>query len=198
MSYYQLLPPLSQKNYDALKQSIADIGVTVPIIVDEHGNIIDGHHRAQICDELGIIPPKIVLTGLTEGEKRTKSRSLNLQRRHLTSKEKRGIITQELQENPTAPNLIIANQLGVSDTTVAKIRNELGLTNKIIGADGKTYSPHKNRERKPYIQYSLGFRSQEDHDVWMAVVRRVKKMYPKATIGEALLKFYADKLSEDI
>jgi ParB/RepB/Spo0J family partition protein len=197
MSYYQLLPPLSEQAYNSLKESIADIGVTVPIIVDEHGNIIDGHHRAQICQELGITPPQITLTGLTEQQKRTKSRQLNLQRRHLTTKEKQQVITQELEENPTTPNIIIATQLGVSDTTVAKIRAKLGLTNNIIGKDGKTYKPNKPRQKYTWIKYSLAFRTQNDYEIWMAVTRTIKKRYPGIPIGEAILKFYTDKLNEE-
>ena len=44
-SKYNLFPDLTTVEYEALKASIADRGVDIPIIVDDEGNIIDGWHR---------------------------------------------------------------------------------------------------------------------------------------------------------
>lgn len=51
---YQLLPPLSDEEYAALRADIAERGVLVPIVRDQHGNILDGHHRVRIAEDLGI------------------------------------------------------------------------------------------------------------------------------------------------
>lgn len=45
---FQSMPPLSPEEYSALEQSIRDNGVQVPIVVDEAGVVIDGHHRQKI------------------------------------------------------------------------------------------------------------------------------------------------------
>ena len=61
---FQVLPPLSAEDYAALKSSIAARGVLVPVDYDEEGNILDGHHRGQICSELGITTwPKLIRKG---------------------------------------------------------------------------------------------------------------------------------------
>lgn len=41
---YQLLPDLTEEEYEALKADIAERGVMVPIELDEQGNVLDGHH----------------------------------------------------------------------------------------------------------------------------------------------------------
>jgi hypothetical protein len=51
---YQVMPPLSPDEYAALKVDIALRGVQVPVEYDERDNELDGHHRIQICGELGI------------------------------------------------------------------------------------------------------------------------------------------------
>ena len=51
---YQVMPNLSAEEYAELKADIQLRGVMVPIEFDEKGNVLDGHHRLQICGELGI------------------------------------------------------------------------------------------------------------------------------------------------
>ncbi len=54
---YQFLPPLSADEREALRESIATFGVLQAVITDETGNVLDGHHRAEIAAELGIEYP---------------------------------------------------------------------------------------------------------------------------------------------
>jgi ParB-like chromosome segregation protein Spo0J len=54
---HQILPSLSPEDYQVLKESIDAHGVLRPIILDNLGDIIDGHHRKKIADELGIKCP---------------------------------------------------------------------------------------------------------------------------------------------
>lgn len=44
MTAYQLMPPLSGDEYAALRADVAEHGIRVPIDVDEHDVILDGHH----------------------------------------------------------------------------------------------------------------------------------------------------------
>lgn len=85
---FQLLPELSAEDSDRLTASIKARGVEVPVIVDENGDIIDGHNRARIANELGIDYPKEVRTGLADHEKRLLAVDLNLARRHMTDAQK--------------------------------------------------------------------------------------------------------------
>lgn len=141
---YQVMPPLSADEYEALKADIAARGVQVPVEYDELGNILDGHHRIQICQELGISQwPRLVRYGLSEAEKRQHARRLNVDRRHLNSEQKRALIADDLREEPEASNRKIAAGLGVDDKTVAAVRADLEATAEIPqlkerqGRDGK-------------------------------------------------------------
>lgn len=137
---YQLLPSLTDNEYKALKESIRENGVQNPILIDEAGEILDGHHRWQICQELSVDCPYEVMEGLTVDEKRERALILNLLRRNLSLKQKRKIVADLLRADPSRSNNSIAKTVGISDVTVASIRRELGLfSDKIKGADGKEY-----------------------------------------------------------
>jgi DNA modification methylase len=143
---YALLPPLDVETYAGLKANIAINGVQVPIVRDEKGYILDGFARAKIAKELGYECPSVTVKGLSEQEKRSQVRALNLARRHLDYYAKRQIITDELRENPGRSNRWIAKSLGVNHETVGSVRQELHSTGGIrqlgftMGSDGK-YRP---------------------------------------------------------
>ncbi len=61
------MPDLPAWEFEALKESIRQHSVIVPIVKDEHGTTIDGHHRERACRELKIKDiPTITLAGLTD------------------------------------------------------------------------------------------------------------------------------------
>lgn len=122
---FQVMPPLSETDYEALKADIAERGVLIPIDVDEDGNVLDGHHRLAIATELGIDCPKFKRIGLgSDEDKRTHARALNIARRHLDSKQKRELIAAELKDDPERSNRQIGEALGVDHKTVASVRGE--------------------------------------------------------------------------
>ncbi|PTE07402.1 MT-A70 family methyltransferase [Mesorhizobium helmanticense] len=123
---YQLLPRLSPEEFQSLERSIIAHGVLVPVEYDEAGEIIDGHHRVEICESLGLVDwPRFVRKGLSEVEKRTLSRELNFARRHLTSAQKRAVIGDQLRDTPSISSRAIAAMLGVDDKTVSAVRRKL-------------------------------------------------------------------------
>lgn len=129
---YQVMPPLTDEEFQALKADIGSRGVQVPVEYDEAGAILDGHHRVQACYELGISQwPRLVRHGLTEEEKRRHARRLNLDRRHLDREQRRTLIAHELRDRPEASNRSIANGLGVSHNTVNSVRDEMESTGQI-------------------------------------------------------------------
>ena len=144
---YQLLDPLSLEDYAALKADIAERGVLVALEFDEDGNVLDGHHRKMICEELGITDyPTVIRRGWTEEQKRTHARRMNLARRQLTRDQRRKLIEDELRESPGTSDNSIGKNLGVDHKTVGSVRSKLERVGEIpqldsvTGSDGKQYA----------------------------------------------------------
>ncbi len=100
MNDYQVMPPLSGEEYEALKADIAEHGVLVAVVKDQHGNILDGHHRVRIAAELGIGYPSEVREVADGGAARDVALALNLARRHLTREQRRELIAAEIRAPP--------------------------------------------------------------------------------------------------
>ena len=146
---YQVMPSLSPEEYAELKTDIASRGVMVPIEFDEAGNVLDGYHRLQICQELGIKDyPKVIRAGMTEAEKLTHARKLNIARRHLTSAQKRDLIGDNLKTSPEKSDRQHAQELGVSPTTVGKVRKDLEDKSQLSKMDTSIGADGKKRQRK--------------------------------------------------
>ena len=53
--YEHLMPPVTASEYERLKRSIKEEGrLLLPIVLNQDNVILDGHHRFQACQELGI------------------------------------------------------------------------------------------------------------------------------------------------
>lgn len=115
-SPFQLFDALPQHIEDALRASIDRFGVLVPVVRDQHGNTIDGHHRARIADELGVKYRIDVMRISGEDEAREIARTLNSDRRHLDEEQRRAVVADLRREGHS--ERAIAGALGVSKTTV--------------------------------------------------------------------------------
>jgi hypothetical protein len=116
--------PLKPWEYEALKADIARRGVLVPIEMDQDGNIIDGHNRMKIIEELGITSyPMSHRHYTSEDEKHLTSIILNTYRRQLAPKKRNDY-------------LAAANQL----------RLELGYDDEPVLAPTKTKKPSASDE----------------------------------------------------
>ena len=142
---YQLLPPLTHDEFEALKTDIAQRGVQVPVDKDEKGNVLDGYHRVQACEELRIKRyPVRVVAGLTEQQKRHHALSANLTRRHLTTKQKGQVAAEELRRSPKCSDHLIARLTALDPKTVGSVRRRLVIAGEIPpsdqreGLDGRT------------------------------------------------------------
>ncbi len=152
---YQLLGWMPVEDYRCLKLSIAITGkILTPIVIDENGEIIDGHHRdlayQQLtannpCDGYKIEKPvPHILKGLSEEEKRHFVLRANMVRRQITRHKRREIIADELQRSPDLANAWIAEICGCDGKTVAEVRKELEARSEIPTVttfrrrDGKT------------------------------------------------------------
>jgi ParB-like chromosome segregation protein Spo0J len=84
--YASLVPELPPKEYESLKQSIKEANVLhVPIIVNQDGIILDGHHRYKACKELGIEPDTMVKEFSDKSEEELSVIGCNVIRRHLNN-----------------------------------------------------------------------------------------------------------------
>ena len=145
---FQLFDALPSHIEDALRASIERFGVLVPIVRDQDGNIIDGHHRARIADELGVKYRVDTVIVEDDAEAREIARTLNTTRRHLTGDQLREHIVMlaervthagvgELSQNE------IAQVAGVSQPYVNRVLSEQELITSYKlpesrrGADGK-------------------------------------------------------------
>ena len=147
---YQMLPDMTPDQYAALKEDIAERGVLVPLDVDEHGNILDGHHRYRACVELGITDfPTIVRPGMTEEGRRMFARKSNMLRRHLTREQVRQLVVEQLKDTPSWADRRIGQELGVDHKTVAGARARLLATGEIPQFDKLVGMDAKERPAKP-------------------------------------------------
>lgn len=152
---YQVMPDLTPMEYEGLKASISEVGVLVPVELDEDGNILDGHHRVRAWTELraeGVDIAKyatLVRRGMTEEQKRNHARVLNVNRRHL-NKEQRDSVMRDMRADG-ATYKEIAQAVGVGYATAYRATAEIDLiqTDKVTGADGKQYPATYARKPEP-------------------------------------------------
>ena len=100
--YSQLLRPLTEEEYQALKASVAAQGITSPIVVTEDGQVLDGVHRLRIAKELDLPPsaiPTVVVPGLAEEEKIARAVALNAARRQLSKDELKDLVIRLRKEH---------------------------------------------------------------------------------------------------
>jgi hypothetical protein len=143
---YQVFPDLAPDEFETLKRDIAERGVQVAIEMTPEGEILDGHQRLRVCQELGIRNyPRRIVGGLDDQGKRHHAIKANCLRRHLTRQQRRELIAGELRGNPRQSNRLLAELVGVDKNTVQSIRDQLVAGGEIhhVGArdgkDGKIY-----------------------------------------------------------
>lgn len=126
-SKYQLLPPLSPAEYEALKKDIDENGLDDPVVFDEDGNVLDGHNRLRACLELEKtdFPCKIKRGLQSDQDKKNWVRGRNCRRRHLTHEQKRTLCVAQLKETPDLSDTNIGEIVAVDHKTVGKYRREL-------------------------------------------------------------------------
>jgi hypothetical protein len=153
MSKYQIMPPLSEDQFEALKADISTAGIRVPIEVDENGEVIDGHHRRAIAMELGIECPETVIRGLAEFEKLDRAFVLNATRRHFDREQKRAVVVKSLMLHPRLADREHARRCGVSHPTVSGVRAALEAAGRLesftsrVSGDGRERPAHNEPTR---------------------------------------------------
>ena len=129
---WQLLPDLVGDDYLALKTSIAESGVLIPLVYDAETNeLVDGHQRARAVAELraegtAVAEPMKQLRHFGSDEERIAFVvTSNVQRRKLSTAQRRDLVAEALRRLPSLSDRRLALMAGVDGKTVAAVRNEL-------------------------------------------------------------------------
>ena len=153
---YQLFADLAPAIDAALRDSIDRWGVLVPVAKDQHGNILDGHQRARLADELGVKYPVNIIEVANEDEAREIARTLNEERRPMP-KEQRLPVEVGLREQGHSLRAI-AGAAGVDTKQVQRDLSTVDMStvpDRIVGLDGK--SRPSRREPKPPPEDAVRF-----------------------------------------
>lgn len=143
MGSYQLFPPLDAATEEALTESIKRFGVLVPVVVDQNGEILDGHHRSRIANALGIEYDVTRREVADDDEAREIARTLNMDRRQLDREQRREVVAHLWREGHS--QRAIAGALGMSrgaieyDIKSVKSGGLTKPTDRVTGTDGKSY-----------------------------------------------------------
>lgn len=153
---FQVFSDLDESTFAALKESIAARGVLVPIAVDQHGRIIDGHNRARAAEDLGVDCPQVVVEVVDHADAKDIALLLNTVRRHLDTDRRRQVVAELRAAGHSLR--AIAGAVGVDDKTV---RNDLAKATaegsaveppeRTQGLDGKT---RPSRRPEPEVDRS--------------------------------------------
>ena len=119
---FQPMPPLDPAQYDALRADIAEHGIVQPVVVDQHGRILDGNNRVQIARDLGIDYAVVVERVTDEDDAYDRAVTLNCARRHMTREQQREVIRREIARRPDDSDRAIARRVGCSPSTVGTVR----------------------------------------------------------------------------
>lgn len=119
---FQPMPALTDDQYAALRADIEARGIVVRVVVDQHGRLLDGHHRRRIAAELGIDCPVEVRKVADDQEAADLAVALNCARRHLTREQIREVIRAELARRPQDSDRAIARRVGCDHKTVGAVR----------------------------------------------------------------------------
>lgn len=157
---YQLLPNLPEDDYARLKADIAERGVLVPVELDEHGNVLDGHHRVRIADELGITYPTVTRIGMDEYEKRLHAVALNLARRHLTDAQK----------------VMLGRKVEPDVAEEARKRMADG------GRGGQVSTPSGSEKTRDEVAKQVGLGSGRTYERAKAIMEKAEKVAPEVAV----------------
>ena len=130
-----LFPPMTDEELGNLRADISANGVHQPIAVWK-GSIIDGRHRYQICNELGIEPP--IRHVEDDADPVRFVISANMHRRHLNESQ-RGFVWSELRSFTKLSDRRVSSMTQEEASTVLGVgKGTLTKSNRVLknGSDG--------------------------------------------------------------
>lgn len=156
------LRPPAPTHVSELRESAARVGHLYPVLVDQHGRILDGAHRKAADpnweEKLRVVSSEEEALAVSLDANRGSPLSPTVQRRVTeligelsgTNQIKRDRIESELLRDASQSNHVIAALVGASDPTVGTVRTELLNFSSIHdyrfkGGQGKTTGEHSPR-----------------------------------------------------
>lgn len=135
-----LLPTLDAATEQALRASIEKFGVLVPVLVDQDGRLLDGHHRTRIANDLGkpIMRRSVIVRD--DDHAREIAVEANTVRRHMPPEQRREVVAALREAGHSVR--AIASAVGAPKSTVAddlKVSGSGHLPPESVGRDGKRY-----------------------------------------------------------
>jgi ParB-like chromosome segregation protein Spo0J len=118
----EIFPLMEGEEFDALVEDIKKHGLRQPITLYK-GKILDGRNRYRACLAAGKTPK--FTTFKNESDPAAYVISVNIHRRHLTTKQKHELIAKLLKANPEKSDRQIAKTVKVSPTTVGTLRTKM-------------------------------------------------------------------------
>ena len=153
---FQPFGPLAPHVEAALRESIQRFGVLVPVYVDQHGVILDGHQRRRIADELGVSYQALTYTCADDAERGEIARTLNADRRHLTEEQRREVALSLRQAGHSyraiGGALCVDPMTAMHDVARKIVDGSTILPDRVIRQGGGSYPS----ERPPHVAYNTG------------------------------------------
>lgn len=118
----EIFPLMEGEEFDALVEDINKHGLRQPITLYK-GKILDGRNRYRACLAAGKTPK--FKTFKNETDPAAYVISVNIHRRHLTTKQKHELIAKLLKANPEKSDRQIAKTVKVSPSTVGTVRTKM-------------------------------------------------------------------------
>lgn len=137
----------------ALRASIERFGVLVPIVYDQHGEMIDGHHRKMIADELDLrFIPEVTLTLPDDPDERAQAIiDINDARRQKLTAEQRQDIAKALREQGHSTRAIAA-VVGASKSAIDRDLRQLSHVGQLAEPAAVTGLDGRTRQAKPKLK----------------------------------------------
>lgn len=155
-----LFPMMSEAELRELGEDIKKHGLASRIVLwspacgSKEVSLIDGRNRLDAMELVGLDTANVILpkeAGATHADPYAYVIAANIQRRHLTTEQKRDLIAKVLKAKPEASNLQIAKQVKADDKTVAKVRRDMEARSEIPNVESRTDTKGRQQptKRKP-------------------------------------------------
>lgn len=165
----ETIPSIVGDDFARLKADIAIHGLQVPVVVVRDGDaefLLDGRSRLDAMEAVGIrtvgADSRLAVSiEIFEPTKKQSAldyvRSLNVHRRHLKQSQIRKAIEAELIRDPARSDRAIARDVGATNKTVGKAREDLEGRSEIPNTDTRTDSTGRHQPaRKPRTKRTAG------------------------------------------
>ena len=187
--YEALVPPQTEEEYNRLKDSIAEVGLYEPIVVNKQFTILDGHHRWRACRELETLPRFTVKHFETQLDEEIYVIETNVLRRQLNQYQKTlmGLKLEPLYREKAKQNQLSRNEDGRFAPNGANGTIDTDkLVSQIIGLGERTYQRAKYVLRNGTVNQLKKFKQGKKRagSLYKEIIRKEKIAALKAEIPD--------------